>query len=151
MNELGNGSMIRDHRKLLRLFIRCLKDNKEFQALAKIDRYLRILMGDKVFKSIDLVPVLERMQETIKSWPEEEPQKPVTVNGFLGLMAAHAPTPKETWIEIIRTSLDLIFEQRYGYPQGTTKGMTAEQMRLALEHAMEHDDRLKPSVWKITE
>jgi hypothetical protein len=46
-------------------------------------------------------------------------------------------------------ALDLIFEGRYGWPEGTARRMTCRNCFIALEHAMEYTPKGKRSVWVI--
>jgi RNAse (barnase) inhibitor barstar len=47
-------------------------------------------------------------------------------------------------------ALDLLFNARYGWPEGSALKLTPAQAYLALEHAVEYDALGKPSIWNIT-
>lgn len=57
---------------------------------------------------------------------------------------------KERWLDQVLPTLDMLFQQRYGWPEGEVHTKRIGELCLALEHAVEHDDRNKPSVWSMT-
>ncbi len=57
---------------------------------------------------------------------------------------------QDTKRDNIVAALDMMFEARYGWPEGTVKNMTLRDVFLALEHAIEYDAPSKPSIWAIT-
>jgi hypothetical protein len=48
------------------------------------------------------------------------------------------------------SALDLIFEARYGWPEGTVGQLTLPDILLALDHAIEYDSPERQSLWEIT-
>lgn len=54
-------------------------------------------------------------------------------------------------LDNIVAALDLLFQARYGWPEGSAHNLTPAQVFLALEHAMEYDAPGKPSVWELTQ
>jgi hypothetical protein len=57
---------------------------------------------------------------------------------------------QKTKSDNIIVALDMIFNLRYGWPEGTIASMPVSDLLLALDHAMEYDDPSKPSIWEIT-
>jgi len=54
-----------------------------------------------------------------------------------------------TEFELLRASLGLIFEERYGWTEEEIDRMTLAQVFIALEHAMTYDAPLQKSVWRL--
>src|SRR5258708_2465960 len=83
-----------------------------------------------------------------KGNPKEAVAKMSAVEKLEKIIKLAKSRPSST--EALTTALDLIFEMRYGWPPGTADKMTFPEVFVALEHAMEHDDPSKPSVWELT-
>ena len=57
--------------------------------------------------------------------------------------------PETTAFELLRASLGIIFQERYGWTEEAVDGMTLAEVFIALEHAMECDAPFKKSVWDL--
>jgi hypothetical protein len=119
-------------------------DAEPFASCRVVDCYLRILLGDAVFAHLpstadEFLNLLGATASELEKMPVQE---------MLARLSANRP--KETWIDTVRTALDMLFQQRYGWPEGRALAMSIEDLRIALEHAIEHDDPTKPSVWALT-
>ena len=55
-----------------------------------------------------------------------------------------------TQTEDLIAALDMIFEARYGWPEGTVADLGFREVLMALEHATEYDDPARPSIWQVT-
>ena len=111
------------------------------KSYAKIDRYLRTLLGDSY-----LCPLPLTMRGQLRANGIE---KDIHELSFIELMESLALPVAESWVETVLPTLEMVFEQRYGWPEGTVKTKTITDLCIALEHAIEHDDPSKPSVWKM--
>ncbi len=123
----------------------CLfEDTEPMKSFVKIDKYLRILLGDSYFSH--LPNPMDATRIAI------EAERIFTQNSLDNLFDALSKLPKgESWLDTIIPTLDVIFAQRYGWKEGIANKMTVTEMYIALENAIEHDDPQKPSIWDMTE
>jgi len=108
----------------------------------KISFHLKVLLGDTYFwtESINKQEIAARVKAILA-----EPERMRTVQ-----KAQENKNQKETWMDTVQTYLAMIFEQRYGWPEEKTKSMNIHELAIALEHAVEHDEQGKPSIWDVT-
>jgi hypothetical protein len=112
------------------------------RSYVKIDRYLRILLGDSYLSDLPVTLQGYMKARGIEKRIQEMHLEEILESLFL--------PEKESWLDTVLPTLDMLFEERYGWPEGTAKTKTILELCLALEHAVEHDDPQKPSVWEIT-
>jgi hypothetical protein len=113
-------------------------------SMRKTHQYLVMLHGEDWFKPVpstvdELCQHLGKTKEQFLAGP---------INEIFAEM--NAKPPKQTWLEIVHETLDIIFQQRYGWPEGTAKTKSIVELRIALENALEYDAEGRPSVWKMT-
>jgi hypothetical protein len=108
----------------------------------KLDYYLRLLLGDDYFNHSPTI--LEQFFKAVGV------DKTIKDTSFDGLLDNTSRVPKETWIDTVIPTLDMLFEQRYGWNEGTAAKLTLQDLCFALENAMENDAPPRPSVWGIT-
>jgi len=108
----------------------------------KIDKYLRILLGDAY---------LSHLPATLRGHLKARGvEKDLSDMRFEEMWESLHLPEKESWLETVLPTLDMIFEQRYGWPEGTARTKTIPELCEALDHAVHYDDLQKPSVWNIT-
>jgi hypothetical protein len=119
------------------------------RSYVKIDRYLRVLLGDKYLSALPVT-----LQGYIKSRGVDKRFEEMT---FREIIEAIFMPEKESWLETVWLTLDMLFEKRYGWPEGTARTMSIPELCLALEHAIEQDDSKRqppvsdrPSIWDLT-
>ncbi|MFL5242576.1 MAG: hypothetical protein ACJ8FY_10750 [Gemmataceae bacterium] len=115
---------------------------------AKILSTLEILLGD-IQKEIP-----EKANDLLTKYGYDPRKFPVmssldaTINRAKALKDATDILSSE--IGDVSTSLDLVFELRYGWHAGTSNKMLLSDIALALDHACEYNSSGKPSIWKVT-
>lgn len=124
------------------LFDAFLAKVEPLKSYAKIDKQLRILLGDAY-----LSPLPVTIRGMLKARGID---KDATKMSFAEFVEALCLPEKESWFETVMPTLDMLFEQRYGWPEGTVRTKPITELCLALEHAIEHDDPQKPSIWDMT-
>jgi len=114
------------------------------QAWDRLRNHLALIWGDEFAKDIPFT-----LREAIL---------------HLGITAAELPTvsleefakrirdnqPQTPLFDRIYLALDLLFEARYNWPQGTAKTKTPQDLLLALEHALEFTPENRTSIWDMT-
>jgi hypothetical protein len=126
---------------LERQFGALLEVAEPLRSYAKIDRYLRTLLGDAY-----LSPLPMTMRGQLRARGVDKDPSDLSLVELFEILSQ---PEKECWIDTVMPTLDMIFGPRYGWPEGTAKTMTIPELCLALEHAIEHDDPAKPSVWRM--
>jgi hypothetical protein len=112
----------------------------------KVERIVEILLGAEFFAEPPVVfwNALEKhgisKQQFLQMSPDEQ------ADAFRKV----CKKPTETHADKFISVLDMILAERFGWPEGTVKDLTFRDVLVALEHATEHDDPSKPSIWKIT-
>jgi hypothetical protein len=112
------------------------------KSYAKIDGYLRTLLGDSYLSPLPLT-----IQGHLRARGID---RDLASLSFDELMEYMLLPEKDPWIDTVLPTLDMICEQRYGWPEGTARTKTISDLCLALEHAIEHNDPMKPSIWDMT-
>ena len=116
----------------------------QIEAGKEIDRIIEILTGD--ICSLPTANLQKLLQKCGISEDEflrmTEDQITETVTSIL--------QNQETRADNLIVALDMIFESRYGWPEGTVAEMPLKDILFALEHAMEYDALSKPSIWDLT-
>lgn len=116
--------------------------NIEDEVMRKVESLVWVLMGDISVKypgSFD-----EYLRQHGINQDEINGMSPVQKMN----RASELATPQR--IANILTSLDLIFEARYGWAPGTAGNMKAAELFEALDHALNYDAPGKRSVWEAT-
>jgi hypothetical protein len=123
----------------------------------------------KVVERVPFVKAMDRLRHLLALiWGDEFAKDiPFTVKEallHLGFTAEELPTltleefvkrvcdtrPQTSIFERLRVTLDLLFEARYNWPQGTAESTKPQDLVLALEHALEYTPKDRPSIWDIT-
>jgi len=113
-------------------------------AFKKTDQIVQILLGD-----LCAAPTAPLKELFVRHGISSERFDDMTIDEKFG--AAESILSREgTRTQNLISALDLIFEARYGWPQGTVGQLTLLDVLLALEHATEYDSPERPSVWEIT-
>jgi hypothetical protein len=109
----------------------------------QLQRTLGLLMGEDYhdMKLEDVYTHIGIRPEELETLAPEE---------FIQRIDAAGP-PKKTWTDSANLALDLIFEQRYGWPSGTASKMGFEEKWIALENTL--DDKMDDpkGIWKLTQ
>lgn len=116
----------------------------QFEFMKKIEHFVEILFGN-----INGTPPAS-LQKFLEKYgiPKEQSDRMTLeekIKAFLEI--GEKQTTKG---DNILVALDMIFEARYGWPEGTVANITLADIFLALEHATDYDDPSKPSIWEIT-
>lgn len=120
------------------------------KSYVKIDSYLRILLGDSYLSPLPLT-----IQGNLEARGISKDMKEMSFDEIMnGLLLPE----KESWFDTVMPTLDMIFQERYGWPEGTAKMKTISELCLALEHAIEQDYPKKkqtvwdkPNIWDMTQ
>lgn len=108
---------------------------------AQIENYLDILLGNlHRTRRATLPELLEKAGVSREDFARLTPEEQIDL----------VTTNQVTHLDDVIAALDVIFQERYGWPPGTVENITLWHLFLALEHAMQYDDPSKPSIWKIT-
>jgi RNAse (barnase) inhibitor barstar len=111
---------------------------------SRIDNLIQILMGN----------IYEEYPATIeafllkKGYTQEQISQMAPEQILETLIKLGAGKPERS--KNLTIALDLLFEARYGWPEGTAGKLTPAEAYLALENAMEFDAPEKPSIWEVT-
>jgi hypothetical protein len=106
---------------------------------------LEILLG-RIYEANPAPPIqllLEKIGVSEAEFDGLEPNKRTEV-----AMRAVKQIPTKT--DAMITALELVFGQRYGWTKDQVMKLTVFDALLALEHALEYDDKSKPSIWEAT-
>jgi hypothetical protein len=117
-------------------------DIEPIKSYIKIDAQVRILLGDAY-----LSPVPATLRGYLKARGVTKALHDMTFEEII--VGLYSPE-KESWLETVLQTLDMMFQQRYGWAEGAVRMKTIPELCIALEHAIEHDDPTKPSVWVMT-
>jgi hypothetical protein len=116
----------------------------QFELLKRIERIVEILLGD-----IRGEPPATLQKFFEKHGISEEHFDQMSTDERIEAMHKIWET-QETKTDNVIAALDMIFEARYGWPEGTVANMAVGDVFLALEHATDFDDPWKSSIWEIT-
>ncbi|MEN6407174.1 MAG: hypothetical protein ABFC77_11965 [Thermoguttaceae bacterium] len=118
--------------------------HREIDSKKQLDRLVEILVGNLCAQPPhDLRVYLKELGIS-----EEEYDKMTVDDKFDVVQQALQRRPNNTDNQI--ALLDIIFKERYGWPEGTVNKHGVSAILLAMEHATEYDNPSKPSIWEIT-
>jgi hypothetical protein len=115
------------------------------QALDRLRYYLALIWGEDFAKDVPL-----NLKEAILHLgfsPAELPT--ISLDEFAKRI--RESQPQTSMFERIYLALDLLFEARYNWPQGTARTKSPQELLLALEHALDYTPANKSSILEITE
>jgi hypothetical protein len=116
----------------------------QIEVKKEIDHFIEILLGDVCgIPPANLQKLLHKCGISEEQYSQMTPDEKIKT---FKLIRKEQPTSTDNLI----AALDMIFELRYGWPEGTAARMRLVDVFIALEHATEHDDPSKPSIWDIT-
>jgi hypothetical protein len=117
----------------------------QFKLKQEVERIVEILLGDICAKPPpDLVKSLE------KHGISKEQFDQMTVDEQVDTVCDTLKGETGTRHENLVAALDMIFEARYGWPEGTAEKMSIRDIFLALDHATGWDNPSKRNIWDIT-
>jgi hypothetical protein len=113
-------------------------------ALLQTHKALEILLGDNYHTSLSLDDFSAHLGTTtteLVALPLAE---------VFQRIESAPPLPKPHFIDSVYEAADLLFEQRYGWEQGTARQLGIQRVWIALEHAL-HDNMDDPKgIWKVS-
>jgi hypothetical protein len=115
-----------------------------------VTKYSPATKDNKMGKTRDVFTKIQSMVQIILQ--NIDKRHPNTVQELMqnnGPKRAQRSKSDATEFELLRASLGLIFEERYGWTEATIDSMTLAQVFIALEHAMSYDAPLQKSVWNL--
>jgi len=116
----------------------------DFELKGKVDQIIGILLGDICAQSF---PSLTKLLE--RGGVSKEEFDRMTIYEQSDIVTRLLPR-QTTQTEDLIAALDMIFEARYGWPEGTVADLGFREVLMALEHATEYDDPARPSIWQVT-
>jgi hypothetical protein len=122
----------------------------DIHALMQINRALEMLFGEGYHPSLSLAD-FDPKDLIAKSGLTSEQMQALPLGEVLTRIMDALPRPPILFIDSLHDAADLVFEQRYGWPQGTAKNMKLVEIWFALEHALDDKSGDPTGIWKLTE